>query len=208
MKKHLLTALAAGVFVTGALGNVWANTIVYNEKFNPADILLNATGPVKSVTWTFDLTDNNGWETQGQVFTNGVIKLDVQDDKGAGDGSEKGLFTYEGNKSTKKATQSDINSAYWKNIFIVDSSVFGDGIVSVTLTATTGDFWFRGLQLTVMSNYTPDLSAFVPNLRLPEFTNTGVNEGTNIAPVPEPTTMLLFGTGIAGLAAVSRRKRS
>jgi len=28
------------------------------------------------------------------------------------------------------------------------------------------------------------------------------------SPVPEPTTMLLFGTGIAGLAAVGRRKRS
>ncbi|PID52118.1 MAG: hypothetical protein CR972_03780 [Candidatus Moraniibacteriota bacterium] len=28
-----------------------------------------------------------------------------------------------------------------------------------------------------------------------------------IAPVPEPTTILLFGTGLAGLAAVSRRKR-
>ena len=28
------------------------------------------------------------------------------------------------------------------------------------------------------------------------------------APVPEPGTMLLFGTGLAGLAAVSRRRRS
>lgn len=28
------------------------------------------------------------------------------------------------------------------------------------------------------------------------------------APVPEPTAMLLFGTGLAGLAAVARRKRS
>ncbi|MBV5329902.1 MAG: PEP-CTERM sorting domain-containing protein [Chlorobium sp.] len=32
--------------------------------------------------------------------------------------------------------------------------------------------------------------------------------GTQVNPVPEPATMLLFGAGIAGLAAVGRRKRS
>ncbi len=30
----------------------------------------------------------------------------------------------------------------------------------------------------------------------------------SMSPVPEPTTMLLFGTGLAGLAGVARRKRS
>lgn len=35
-----------------------------------------------------------------------------------------------------------------------------------------------------------------------------VNVTFDITPVPEPATMLLFGTGIAGLAAVGRRKRS
>lgn len=33
-------------------------------------------------------------------------------------------------------------------------------------------------------------------------------EATSSTPVPEPATMLLFGAGIAGLAAVGRRKRS
>lgn len=38
----------------------------------------------------------------------------------------------------------------------------------------------------------------------------GVSTGTDpgVVPVPEPTTMLLFGSGLLGLAAIARRRRS
>lgn len=52
-------------------------------------------------------------------------------------------------------------------------------------------------------------SDFIDALKLPsnEFQISHVTRSKSISPVPEPTTMLLFGTGIAGLAAVCRRRK-
>ncbi len=51
-------------------------------------------------------------------------------------------------------------------------------------------------------SYTNTLFASAPNISM-----NPTGDFTTTSPVPEPTTMLLFGTGIVGLAAVGRRKK-
>jgi len=223
MNKSTMVWLATGLFVVGISSNALALTMSYTVPGYDLGILMNAKAntsaspdDLKFIDFTFNLT---AYEN----ISNAFITLFVQDDKGVRDGSEKGTFTYEGQPapvvgrtaSEKRKiaktikNNSDINSNYWKSNFIVDAAAFTeDGIATGRLTATAGDFWFRSVRLTftgdlVVNNETQfmELGQFVPG-------GAGQVGRDDSLPVPEPATMLLFGTGVASLAAVGRRKRS
>lgn len=194
MKKSFMAVLAAGLLLSGLVGNSMADTIQYEEPYNPgSDYLMSATstGALKSLTWTFDITDNTGWDTPDQTFNNGIITLFVEDD--GNDSTEKATFTFDGGSGL---TNKEINAAGWSGNFIVDSSAFSDGLISATLTATTGDFYFRSANLVVTSN----------------FTNAGSDdtggENNDAAPVPEPSTLILLGAGLGGLAIWRKKKNT
>jgi hypothetical protein len=62
------------------------------------------------------------------------------------------------------------------------------GMVDATLTASLGDFYFNIATLTAIG------------------TEPGSTIDDAAAPVPEPSTMLLMGTGILGLVAYGRKR--
>jgi len=98
---------------------------------------------------------------------------------------------------------------FWQgndNALLVDFVMFvggqGDDAVyffnNVELAAGPADYLDNSFTVTIGNNGTQYnwMELYVANVR------------PIVNPIPEPTTMLLFGTGLLGLAAVSRRKRS
>lgn len=94
---------------------------------------------------------------------------------------------------------------------IVNVAVNGIGMAHYQQNAPPYD-WHSGRYISLSSR--PDQyyeAGQITSLDLTIYTNANglwVENPNTAAPVPEPTTALLFGTGLAGLAAVGRRRRN
>ncbi len=199
--KKILAKLAAGFMMFGAVGGASAALLTFDDI---PGVSQNYFGTIGSYGG-FDFSNNLDWiDTVNPVFNYGAVSgryTMLNNYGGAGvivatSGDE---FTFDG-----------LYARTWAE-FTRDGNIEGwnKGSLTWTINMTLTPTWtsFSGhsalideLRLNLGNHF------LVDNLALNEFQSYPEPPTTN--PVPEPTTMLLFGAGLAGLAAVGRRRKA
>ena len=176
MKKFLLFFCAV-MLIFGMAGT--ASAIPYTDTYDVGNPSMRShlLSPDDSVSWTFDIT-NDGFNPLTQDVTSASISLNFRDDSGSWwDGGEIADLDVGDNYFYWGVDTGDISFAI-TSLMTLSSS----GTIDCTLTAEIGDFYFNNATLSA--------------------------EGTEPvpAPVPEPSTILLMGAGLLGLAGYNRKR--
>jgi len=206
MMKKLLSGLATGVFLLGASGIANATTLIdieseWNYSVLATDLYLDwNTAGYSSFDWA-----NATWLTGQAAFGNAstyggytvntpntlwaantdlALTKDIQIDGNIlGDltlnvATDNGFILFVNGQQVAKANAEGF-TYYWEYDLTIDSSYFNSGLNTISVLAEDhGGLTYFDMKL-----------------------------AGDVAPVPEPTTMLLLGTGIAGLAGSRIRRK-
>lgn len=166
--------IIAAAVLLGMSSVVAAVPMTWEDSYSPGKVYMNSDGN-NYESWTFDIT-NDGFNPGSDVVYNYGINLSFKDD--GWDWIEKVFFDQPGVFGDKYFEVNTGNETAGASLFGL-ISINLDGMLDVALTATKGDFYFKGATL--------EAFGYAKN-------------------VPEPGTLALLGLGLAGLGAARRRK--
>lgn len=199
MKKKILAGIATGMLILGITGFAGATTLVYSNP-NLGDhttdaVTINLTGlaPHSEITINFDLYILDSWD--GNTPTGGTVPPDYF---GFSLDGVAHSWTFD-NFDYGDETNTDIADATGNF-----NAINGWGEIDRFFADYNDGFTF------VHSSDTLNLSFYGYGAGFQSITDESwrvTNLAVSSDPVPEPATMFLFGTGLAGLVGTKLRRK-